>query len=500
MQDHSLSGALGGFVASGLFGVTAAGIAVVMVFVLTDGAALSFAVTASLMMGLAVFWAVRRWLATRDLLETGPLGLLLFVSYFVVAGAGLLAHPEVMRIPVEVKWLQKALWYALIGMAAFWMGYSLVTSRGLSRTHLGVKLVGPRPNLAVLMGVSLTGWAVNFLLWRMGIFGYAPNWRSALDISLSGIGQALVLISGLPRVAMLAAGIEGYRTGGAAKWYRTLFWVLWGGEIAWALLSGMKGRLLGPLVTYVLVQWYVGRRLPVKAIVFGLASLLVLVPLNAAYRDLINLGAFSGARAQPMALLFEAANTVFTKLDSPMTLIQGLARWYTARNSILYSVALIAGSEASAVQLTPHHVYFILPLYPFIPRLFWPEKPVLDTGRRFAIYYLGEPENTRNSVAISLVGDALMAFGPGGVVVWLFLIGLLYGALYRWFRARPTPFRFLIYATVGPLPAIEQTVPELVAQALQRSMVVLIVGVVLYRLRLGRRSPVPRAAPNPYPM
>ena len=66
----------------------------------------------------------------------------------------------------------------------------------------------------------------------------------------------------------------------------------------------------------------------------------------------------------------------------------------------------------------------------FIPRVVWPDKPVASEPRRYSDLYFNYGDN---SFAITPIGDLIRNFGPVGVPVGMFLLGILLRVIYRTF-------------------------------------------------------------------
>lgn len=73
--------------------------------------------------------------------------------------------------------------------------------------------------------------------------------------------------------------------------------------------------------------------------------------------------------------------------------------------------------------------WWMLPIYPFVPRFLWPSKPILDEGQRFSVA-LGSPEST--STAVTYPGDLYLQFGLLGIPVGMFVLGVVT----QWFTNR----------------------------------------------------------------
>ena len=78
------------------------------------------------------------------------------------------------------------------------------------------------------------------------------------------------------------------------------------------------------------------------------------------------------------------------------------------------------------------------------PRLLFPDKPVLDDSERTRLYtgvqVSGTESNT--SIGIGYVGESYIDFGPVGMFAPIFLLGVLYGVINRFFLTR-TKYKLL---------------------------------------------------------
>jgi hypothetical protein len=90
-------------------------------------------------------------------------------------------------------------------------------------------------------------------------------------------------------------------------------------------------------------------------------------------------------------------------------------------------------------------------MYAFIPRLLWPNKPILNRGAWFTAYLGGaaRAEEATTSTGISAAGELYWNFGVPGMAVGMCGIGLLYGLLWRMAGANPRePLHMLLYVIV----------------------------------------------------
>jgi hypothetical protein len=69
---------------------------------------------------------------------------------------------------------------------------------------------------------------------------------------------------------------------------------------------------------------------------------------------------------------------------------------------------------------------------PFLPRLFFPDKEIIDDSVRTNLYTGGLAGNSEGtSISLGYVAESYIDFGPLGMFPALFVIGLLFGRIYR---------------------------------------------------------------------
>ena len=131
--------------------------------------------------------------------------------------------------------------------------------------------------------------------------------------------------------------------------------------------------------------------------------------------------------------------------------------------------------------------------YAFIPRILWPEKPVVSRGAWFTTY-LGmapRPEEATSSTGMTAFGEWYWNFGILGEIAGMFLIGALHGGLWRLAGNYPfyEPLRMLLYVAVivdvVMLPEVSTVLVTAVA------LYVMFGTVVLLRKIAVNRSPRP---------
>ncbi|WP_198318744.1 hypothetical protein [Pseudofrankia inefficax] len=330
------------------------------------------------------------------------------------------------------------------GVVALRLGHRLAAVATLERDGRGGGVCRPNAVL-VLSGVSVVARVAQIAL---GQFGYLADPSKAVSGS-SWYAQILVETGSLGLAALAIASVELARFGGVRR--RTIFLVLLGTEIGFGLLSGMKGQFAYTLLAVCLSFTVARGRLPLRWLLGAAAVfLLVVVPFNAAYRDIVRK---HGENLSAPAAVAAAPQVIVQTVDGGTGGTGGTGgndNGQSSSGSVLSSTVIdrvrAVDSLAAVVQKTPNMVpyrsVFELvtdPVLGMVPRALWPDKPVRTAGYTFNQEYYDTPANLYSSAAISPQADL---FRHGGLLV-LLLGSALMGALYRFVDETLYPARDL---------------------------------------------------------
>lgn len=90
--------------------------------------------------------------------------------------------------------------------------------------------------------------------------------------------------------------------------------------------------------------------------------------------------------------------------------------------------------------------------YAFIPRIIWPQKPMVSRGAWFTTYIgmAPRPQEATSSTGMTAFGEWYWNFGILGEVAGMFLTGILLGGLWRLAGSYPIfePLKMLLYAAI----------------------------------------------------
>ncbi len=90
--------------------------------------------------------------------------------------------------------------------------------------------------------------------------------------------------------------------------------------------------------------------------------------------------------------------------------------------------------------------YIYFPVYIFVPRIVWPNKPVFNMGLWFTQTYVNAAATT--ATAITYPGDFYLNFGLSGVILGMFLTGIFYRIVYGWFKENISARNLFLYVFI----------------------------------------------------
>lgn len=135
--------------------------------------------------------------------------------------------------------------------------------------------------------------------------------------------------------------------------------------------------------------------------------------------------------------------------------------------------------------------------YAFIPRIIWPQKPMVSRGAWFTSYIgmAARPQEATSSTGMTAFGEWYWNFGILGEVGGMFLIGILMGGLWRLAGDYPIfdPLRMLLYSA---LIVDAVMLPEASTVLVTMVTLYLMFGGMMWLRSLTRRHPVASESPR----
>lgn len=204
------------------------------------------------------------------------------------------------------------------------------------------------------------------------------------------------------------------------KGYKTVFYSVLVVQVLLGTLSGMKENAIAPIMFTLIVFFLAGRKLPKNFVVIGLFFVVLLYPLNNAYRNVIgNPSLDTGSSTLNMAI---AIKKVFNEPLSE-TLLSG-AEMYADRGAMFPFLLFTIQDEYRWDYYKNMNRYWTLPLAWIVPRLLWEDKPRTEGGG--VLYELITGVRTMTAVTPTSLGWAYFEGGVFFVFTIFLLVGLIY--------------------------------------------------------------------------
>ncbi len=281
-------------------------------------------------------------------------------------------------------------------------------------------------------------------------------------------------------VALVVSAIEVFGKSKPGLLTRVVFLSSFICAVAFGVISGMKADVVSPFLILVIALAITKQRIPKTALVLPVLVLALIYPFIDAYRDNLRGGGY-GAQANSLSGL----RSVVTQSIYDAYFRFGAGRdteRYSAESS--YRMAQLSyvrdaiGLPAPSL-LNGDEKLWMAPIYPFIPRFLWKNKPVFDKGSRLSVA-LGRP--AESSSAITPIADLYLMYGTVGVILGMAVLGLGLQSVTNWMgRGTLSEAGIFIYIAILPhLITFEPDATKYIVDAVQFVVVVLVLAYLVY--------------------
>ena len=318
---------------------------------------------------------------------------------------------------IPEHYITLALGYSLLGLYCMFAGY-------YGPARLVFAPILPRFNLrwSNLGAVKLVAVALGFV----GLLFSSPRVVDFLPKSLAQIGVFAADLSMLGIIILVALHTAGKLNSFTAS-------VVWGFLIPIRIMVGLgTGSAASGLIvaeTIAMMFSTVRRAIPWKMMALGTVALFVLRPAEVPYRLATWRGRLSDASLVEKASLYWGIVyriTIGGEVQ-PQALID-MAGMRLAQFTVFGEV--IADTPATVPFWKGASYYPIL--FKPIPRFIMPDKPIEEIGGWFGQRYgMISPENTTTSINLPQIVELYANFGLIGVIVGMFIFGLLYRLVFE---------------------------------------------------------------------
>lgn len=351
-----------------------------------------------------------------------------FAVIYVVVQPGSALGTAFGTVPLTV--LNKAMLLSSLAMGCLTAGFYLVVHL---RSHSSRKGRDSTATTAANVATRLVWayWATAIV--RLGTLasGYGTSFTSATS-GVNPLSNLVGVVSGLVNIVYPMTVLAILWDGQKRSFSRALPLLLT--QVGIGAMAGSKATVLNAVIPFAffLSQGLRKRRkaslvIPVL-LVTALLATIVVFPVVSSYRQ-------TAAIPGPEGLL-----SIIQARDDGGTPVNVLGRI-----SWLPSIARV-------IMAVPQYIPFayggtIWPAFSwFVPRIIWPEKPVLSIGAWYAHEILGWDPSSRSEAAITLWGEAYLNFGIPGMIIAGLSMGMLFGYVYdRLYRRMSRPYTAMIY-------------------------------------------------------
>jgi hypothetical protein len=316
---------------------------------------------------------------------------------------------------------------AVVGVAlgCFTIGYRtlpVTPPRGVARWLQRV-IVTDRPVRSgqgaawLLLTAAILGYAAAIV---NGTFGYLSNAAVAVS-SGNPLSQLLATISSFSVFAVALSANDYARQRGS--WRLLSLGLLLTANSGLGAFSGGKELVALGFVAAFFGYAATARRLPLLPLaVGGLIFTFVIVPFVTSYRNAINV---DGSRLSPALVLQQVSQQgIAFFLPAGQGGAQLSLRETVQRISRVGDVAIIVQKTPSVIGDRPLSELLEAPILGLVPRVLWPDKPILATGYLFSQQYYELPPSVYTSSAVTPEGDLWRHGGWPVLVVGMLLLGV----------------------------------------------------------------------------
>lgn len=204
--------------------------------------------------------------------------------------------------------------------------------------------------------------------------------------------------------------------------------------VAVAALKGftttMMEAMMTPLAVLFMSKWFYTKRLPVSMLIIIGVLFLFLSPVKKNIRTAIKEDSAAVAERSQTDRAADWVNQAISYWGESLSGRRDLAESTldaSSRTDLLHTFAHIYSLTPDVVPYQYGGTYSYLTIA-WIPRVFWPEKPIANASNNFfaVAYDVSTEESIKtSSFGATLMGEGYMNFGIAGVIVLMALLGLV---------------------------------------------------------------------------
>jgi len=308
--------------------------------------------------------------------------------------------------------MERALLLATLGLIMLLLAYYKLPGKSIGR-HL--------PRISIYWNSQKAKfWAI-----ILGFFGLGVSYLTRVVHIPSMFGQAVNFLANLSLVSIGILFILQLQ-GRLNKQGKLLLWAVFLPALIMIKLgTGFIAPVLLIIIFMSLTYWCFRKKIPWKTAVGAVLLLFVLSSVKGEFRKLTWGGSYTGKNPIEKSILF--AKLAFTGKGS---YAKG-SEFAAARTADILPFAYVVALTPKTVPYWMGKTYLTF-LWTPIPRIIFPWKPTKTLGQRFGHRYgLLDPSDYSTSYNFPQLVEMYANFGAIGVIIGMFLIGIIYRGLYE---------------------------------------------------------------------
>jgi hypothetical protein len=307
---------------------------------------------------------------------------------------------------------------AAVAFFALWTGYVQPPGRKLGKLlwKLAVRVMRREEKRLRLAGIVTLGMVGGASVIYLTLFGWIhPALRgNTYEILLAWWPSTIATVAsflGIAIIAMLILLRSGRgQVGGSVRVACSV--VLLAGFVGIGLgvpvlLTGSRFAIVAMLISFSTVYYYTTRRrhIGIGAVVIIIAALL---------------GGFYLADFYRLGAVPDASGGASPELSIAVKALANMSQRMVGFEALAVVMALTPDALPPMMGRT-----MVGLIYGWIPRFLWHDKPAISPAYYFTTSYLGEPPDTPTSAAMTIPGDLYMNFLWPGLLVGMFVVGVV---------------------------------------------------------------------------
>ncbi len=415
-----------------------------------------------------------------------------FFPAFVVGGlllASGIVQPYYLSFVEDATYnLPLTLVYVMLGYAGLTLGFALPIGRGIGR-----KIAERIPEwnwrtrdvlvpALILLGLGLANTIIAF---TQGLLGFQK-------IDERGIFNGIVFLLSLFWIeASFVLWLYVFRSRQIDVIHYLIIGLLLTTALTRSAFQGNRGIFIAIFIMIAFAFVLSGRKITLKRSAWGMGIGVVAVTFGMIYGTTFR----SIKTTQDQMSMGEYAGVVSTTIETVgnKDIGSNLSYGFIALGERLEAVSALAVIVSNYEELAPYEELYGIndniwneTVTFFIPRVFWPDKPVPIEPSKYADLYFNYSEN---AFTMTPMGDLLRNFGPLGVPLGMLILGIILRTIYSALKENQ-PFSFwrsALYFMLITTISYEGTFGLLVPLLVKIGFTAL-VGIIIIRILAGKGS------------